>query len=134
MTRGQLAKKASVNIETLRYYERKRLINEPPRTSSGYRQYPEDTVVRIQFIRGCQDLGFSLKEIAELLALRVDSETTCDDVRNHTVAKLKNTEQKIRDLQRIKRALQKMITACDEREPVGDCPILEALEQPVGRK
>lgn len=133
MTSGELAKKAGVNTETLRYYERKGLIAEPPRTASGYRQYSEDTVVRIRFIKRCQDLGFSLREITELLALRVDPDTTCDDVRDRATDKLKDTQQKIRELQRIRRALETMIATCEERESMGECPILEALEQPIGR-
>lgn len=134
MTRGELAKQTGVNIETLRYYERRGILKAPPRTASGYRQYSEDTVVRIQFVKRCQDLGFSLQEITELLALRVDSATTCDDVRERAADKLANTEQKMLELQRIKAALQKMIASCDEKEPTGECPILEALEQSVGKE
>ena len=134
MTRGELAKRAEVNIETLRYYERKGLIIEPPRTAAGYRQYSEDTVVRIQFIKRCQDLGFSLREITEMLALQVDSDTTCDDVRERAATKLEDMEQKIQELQRIKKALQKMIATGDAREPMSECPILETLHQPIGRR
>lgn len=131
MTRGELAKSAGVNIETLRFYEQKGLIAEPPRSESGYRQYSEDAVARIQFIKSCKDLGFSLKEIKELLALRVDSDNTCDDVRDRAEAKLADTEQKIRELQRIKKSLRTMIVTCNERGSTGDCPILESLEQPI---
>lgn len=131
MTRGELAKRAGVNTETLRYYEKKKLIAEPPRTLSGYRQYSEEAVVRIQFIKRSQDLGFSLREITELFALRVDSETACEDVRARAEAKLTDTKNKIQELLRIKGALQKMIASCDEREPTGECPILEALELPL---
>lgn len=77
MTAGQLAKKANVKKETLRYYERRGLLNKPPRTDSGYRQYSQDAVSRIMFIKRAQKLGFSLKEISELLSLRVDKHTTC---------------------------------------------------------
>lgn len=132
VTRGEIAKRAGVNIETLRYYERKELIASPPRTTSGYRQYPEDTIVRIRFIKRCQDLGFSLKEVHDLLALRVDSEKTCDDVRARATDKLAETEEKIRELQNIRGALQTMIATCDDRGPMRECPILEALENPMG--
>jgi MerR family transcriptional regulator, copper efflux regulator len=76
LTIGQVAKEAGVGVETLRYYEREGLVKEPPRRDSGYRQYPEDVVKRIHFIKRAQELGFSLKEIAELLALRVGSVRT----------------------------------------------------------
>jgi len=77
LTIGQVAKRSGIGIETLRYYERKGLVEEPPRTESGYRQYPEDVVARIRFIRRAKELGFKLSEISELLSLRVDPNTTC---------------------------------------------------------
>jgi MerR family mercuric resistance operon transcriptional regulator len=80
LTIGQLAKQAGVNIETIRYYERQGLLPEPPRRASGYRQYSAEFVKRIQFIKRAQTLGFSLKEIAELLDLRIESDTACDQV------------------------------------------------------
>ena len=80
LTIGQLARQAEVNVETLRYYERRGLIPEPPRKESGYRQYPPDDLARIRFIKHAKELGFTLKEILDLLTLRVDPETSCDDV------------------------------------------------------
>lgn len=87
LTTGQLARKAHVNVETLHYYERRGLMPEPPRRESGYRQYSEGDVARIQFIKRAQDLRFSLKEIAELLSLRVDPHTTCADVKKKAEVK-----------------------------------------------
>ncbi len=128
LTIGQLAEKARVNVETVRYYERRGLIAQPPRRVSGYRQYSWDAVERIYFIKRAQELGFSLKEISELLTLRVDSDTTCDDVRDRAEVKITEIEEKIRDLQEMKKALTKLVAACSGRGPTGECPILEALE------
>ena len=86
---------ANVNLATIRYYERRGLIPEPPRRPSGYRVYSEASVARIQFIKSAQDLGFSLKEIKELLALRVDPNTTCADVKRQGEAKLAQIAEKI---------------------------------------
>lgn len=125
---GQLAKKAEVNVETIRYYERRGLIPEPPRRESGYRQYSQDAVARIQFIKGAKELGFSLKEISELLSLRVDPNTTCTDVKRMTEIKIADIEEKIRTLQVMKKALMKLKAKCRGRGPAGECPILDALE------
>src|SRR6266700_6790319 len=80
---GQVARKAGVGVETVRFYEREGLLEEPPRRTSGYRQYSEEVVKRIGFIKRAQKLGFSLKEITELLLLRVDAQTSCDEVKQH---------------------------------------------------
>lgn len=126
-TIGQLAKKARVHVETLRYYERRGLLPDPPRSESGYRQYSEDAILRIQFIKHAKELGFSLKETMELLSLRVDPETTCADVKSRAEAKIVDIEEKIRSLQRMKKALTKLAAECTGRGPSSECPILEAL-------
>lgn len=128
LTIGQVAKRAQVNIETIRYYERKGLISPPPRRESGYRQYPEDTVNRVQFIKQAQDLGFSLKEIVELLSLRVGPGTACGDVKRLAEAKIADIEGRIRTLQRMKEVLTKLTASCSRRGSTGKCPILEALD------
>jgi MerR family mercuric resistance operon transcriptional regulator len=128
LTIGQVARRSAVNIETLRYYERRGLIPEPPRQASGYRQYDPQVVQRIQFIKRAQELGFTLKEISELLALRVDPDTTCEDVRRRAEAKIADIEEKVRSLQRIKKALAELTAACSGRGPTGECPILEAMD------
>ncbi|MCH7574416.1 MAG: MerR family transcriptional regulator [Candidatus Marinimicrobia bacterium] len=127
LTTGQLAKRANVNVETIRYYERRGIIPEPPRRESGYRQYPDDAVARIQFVKRAQELGFTLKEIQELLNLRVDPETPCAVVKNRTDLKIMDIEEKLRSLKRIKKALNQLAASCSGRGPVGDCPILQAL-------
>lgn len=128
LTIGQLAKKSRVNIETVRYYEWRGLIPVPPRRDSGYRQFPEDAVARIRFIKHSQEVGFTLKEISELLSLRVDPETTCADIRRRTEGKISEVEKKIQALNRMKKALIKLRSTCSGRGPTSECPILEALE------
>ncbi len=128
MTIGQVARRASVGIETVRFYEREGLLEEPARRESGYRQYQEEAVSRLRFIRRAKELGFSLKEITELLALRVDPATTCSEVRTTAEAKIADVEEKIQALQRIKQALKKLTMACRGGGPISECPILEALE------
>lgn len=127
LTIGQLARQAQVNVETVRYYERRGLMPEPPRRESGYRQYSEPDVARIRFIKRAQTLGFTLKEISELLSLRVDPKTTCGDVKGRAEVKIANVEEKIRDLQRMKKALIKLTASCRGRGPTSKCPILEML-------
>jgi MerR family mercuric resistance operon transcriptional regulator len=131
-TIGQVAKEAGVGVETLRYYEREGLLKEPPRRASGYRQYPEDAVKRIQFIKRAQELGFSLKEITELLALRVDSATSSNEVKQRAEAKLADIQRKVEELLRMKRALEQITHLCSGYGPVSECPILDALEQEDG--
>lgn len=134
LTIGKVAKKAGVNIETIRYYERQGLIPRPSRRQSdggflGYRQYPAETVKRIQFIRHAKELGFSLKEIAELLSLRIEQGVTCGDVRKRAEAKIADIDTRIKILQRMKKALVNLTKECKGRGPVSECPILEALEK-----
>jgi len=128
LTIGQVANAADVNIQTIRYYERRGLFPKPRRTPAGYRQYPEDAVGRIRFIKHAQELGFSLQEIQELLGLRVHDGAACDAVERRTRQKIQVVEQKIRDLQRMERSLERLAAACAARRPTDACPILEALE------
>ncbi len=128
LTIGQVAKKAGVNVETIRYYERLGYIPKPPRPRSGYRQYSEETVNRIQFIKRAQKLGFTLKEISELLSLKVDSGNTCADVKRRAEAKITDIEEKIHNLQGIKKALAELVAMCSGKGPTGECPIIEVLE------
>ncbi len=127
LTIGQLAKKANVNLETIRYYERRGLLPAPPRNKSGHREYSLEEVKRTEFIKRCQALGFSLKEISELLSLRVGPGTTCGDVKARVETKIADVEKRIGDLQMIKEALLRMSSKCIGKGPVGQCPILEEL-------
>jgi MerR family mercuric resistance operon transcriptional regulator len=126
---GALAHAAGVGVETIRFYERKDLIPEPPRTQAGYRQYPSDTVDRVKFVRRAQRLGFALREISELLELRLDEVAACGPVEAQAREKLEQVVGKMEALQLIKTALQNLVEACKAREPTGACPILEKLDQ-----
>ncbi|MBO0796705.1 MAG: MerR family DNA-binding protein [Ktedonobacteraceae bacterium] len=125
---GQVARRAGVGVETVRFYEREGLLEEPPRRASGYRQYSEQVVKRIHFIKRAQQLGFSLKEMMELLMLRVDGQTSCEEVKRHTEAKIAQVEQKLLDLQRMRQALLQVASLCEEEGPRSRCPMLDALE------
>ncbi len=128
-TIGEVAKAAGVGIETVRFYERKGLIPDPPRRPSGYRAYPEAVVERIVFIRHAKELGFSLKEIGDLLSLRVARNANCARVKRRTEDKIRDIESKIHRLQRWRRTLRKLAEACDEGTPTSECAILGAIEQ-----
>lgn len=126
---GQIAERAGVGVETIRFYERKGLIGEPKRRSSGYRQYDADAVDRLRFIRRAKELGFTLNEIKELLDLKWDPTARCDDVKRQAEAKIDNIKQKVHTLNRMKRALVKLTEACHGNGKTSRCPILEALDQ-----
>lgn len=125
---SRVASAAEVNIQTIRYYERRGLFPAARRTPAGYRQYGDDAVVRLRFIKHAQELGFSLKEIQELLALRVHHGSACGAVKRKTVAKIELVERRVRELQKLRRTLERLAVACEARQPTGDCPILQALE------
>ncbi len=126
---GELAKRAGVNVETLRFYERKGLLPVPPRRESGYREYPAESVQRIRFIKRAQELGFSLGEVQELLALRVQRGTTCAEVKERAELKIQDVRKKVADLKAIERALNKLAATCSGRGPITNgCPILENLD------
>jgi len=108
LTIGQLAKKANVNLETIRYYERRGLLPKPPRNKIGHRQYSLEEVKRTEFIKRCQALGFSLKEVSELLSLKVISGTTCGDIKARVETKIADVEKRIVDLEKIREALLRM--------------------------
>lgn len=132
LTTGELAERSDVNVQTLRYYERRGLLPEPPRSESGYRQYSTSAVSRIRFIKRAQTLGFTLEQIGDLLALRVEPAQSCDAVRSQALVHREEIERKIADLDRILGALDDLIAACEAQDPSVECPILEALEGRAG--
>src|SRR5260370_2214429 len=115
LTTAKRDNEGGVNVETIRYYERHGLLPKPPRTHSGYRIFSDDAVTRLRFIKHAQDLGFSLKEIKELLSLRVRPGSSCADVRRKAEAKIVDVDQKIQHLQAIKGALVGLTGACSAR-------------------
>lgn len=127
LTTAQLANEGGVDVETIRYYERRGLLPKAPRTSSGYRKFSESDAARLRFIRRAQELGFTLKEIKELLTIRVKPGSCCSDVRRKTENKLADVDEKIRRLQAIRQALLLMTETCTGRGPATNCSILEAL-------
>ncbi len=131
LTIGQVAKAAGVGIETVRFYEREGLFDPPPRSPSGYRQFSETVVHRLRFIRRAKELGFSLKEIRELLDLRLDPDATCADIKDRAQGKIDAINEKVKTLQRMKRSLDKLLTACDGKAtlPADECPILASLDR-----
>ena len=126
---GELAKQANVNTETLRYYEREGLLPEPKRSEAGYRLYTADDVKRVQFIKRAQDLGFSLKEIKELLTLKLDETQSAKAVKRLTEQKIKTIEHKIKALEAMKEVLLGLSAACSGEGSVDHCPIIKSLDK-----
>ncbi len=125
---GKVAEAAEVSVQTIRYYERIGILPEPDRSRSGYRQYSPEVVQRLRFIQNAQDLGFTLKEIKELLQLRVDDPDACDTVKVKATNKIRAIQQKIRRLQTIEQALDTLVHYCETEQSTPECPILEYLD------
>ena len=124
---GKLALQGGVNVQTIRYYVRRGLLPTPKRSLGGYRLYGVDALRRLSFITRAQQLGFSLKEIGELLSLRMQAGTTCADVRDRTRQKIAVVDARISELTKIRGALVKLAASCRGKGPSSACPILEAL-------
>jgi MerR family copper efflux transcriptional regulator len=133
ITIGELAHRGGVNLETIRYYERRGMLPKPPRSASGYRQFPPDSADRIRFIKHAQGLGFTLAEIKELLVLRVDPDKSCHDVEARARDKLADIEQRIKDLKTMHRVLSRLVAACADGTHSHVCPTLAALERFDGK-
>jgi MerR family copper efflux transcriptional regulator len=127
LTIGKAARESGVGVETIRFYERQGLIEQPPKPHMGVRRYSDEAISRIRFIKKAQQLGFTLREIHELLALRADPDADCSQLREEAVAKLQNVRQKIEQLQQIGAALETLINACPGQGGLQACSILEAL-------
>lgn len=124
---GEVSKLTGVTVESVRYYERRGLLAPARRLRSGYRAFGTDAVARIRFVRQAQALGFSLEEIAALLALHPSDRASCDRVRRAAEARLAEVEQKLARLRAIRDGLAELVAACARREPSSTCPILGAL-------
>ena len=130
MTIGKVASRTGVGIETIRFYERKGLINEPPRRDSGYRLYDTDVIDRLSFIQQAKSLGFTLEEISQLLSISLKSGEPLPAVKKIARKRLQDIEEKLKLLRSMKRTLKKLVDACPGKGTIDDCPILETL----GRK
>ncbi|MEQ8350382.1 MAG: heavy metal-responsive transcriptional regulator [Leptospiraceae bacterium] len=128
-TTGKLARRAGVNLQTIRYYERSGLLPAPERNESGYRQYTENALVRIRFIKKAQALGFSLKEIQELLRMRTDENRQCKEVEELVVSKIEELNEKIVELKGAQSTLQGLLKDADATTPASECPFLIELEK-----
>ena len=125
---GEAAEQAGVNVQTLRYYERRGLLTKPPRRASGYREFPDDAVRVVRFIKRAQELGFSLDEVEGLLKLRRGSRLNRRQIRSVAERRVRQIEQKISELARMRAALQRLVHACQEGTTL-ECPIIEALDR-----
>lgn len=133
LTRGNLARQSSVNIATIRYYEKLGLLPAPPRSNAGYRMFSSESVGRVRFIKHAQELGFSLKEIKELLDLRVAPNATTTDVRTRAKEKIAKIGEKIRSLSAIRKSLESLVNSCCGIGSVSECPILDSLASEENR-
>jgi MerR family copper efflux transcriptional regulator len=129
LTISVVARRAQVPLDTIRYYERRGLLPVPPRSSGGYRQFSPDAVRRVTFIKRAQALGFTLEEIAELLALQAKPDGTCGAVERRARAALRRIETKLDQLTRMRDAISRLATACRSAHPADECPMLTALDE-----
>jgi Hg(II)-responsive transcriptional regulator len=124
---GAAAEQAGVNVQTLRYYERRGLLPPPPRRQSGYREFPDDSVRVVRFIKRAQDLGFSLDEVEELLKLRNEKRRDRTRIRAIAERRVRQIDQKVAELQAMKTALARLLHCCRDGSTL-ECPIIEALD------
>ena len=127
LTIGRVAKLAGVNVETVRYYQRRGLLAEPNKPHIGYRLYQADIVKHIRFIKRAQALGFTLEEITELL--RLEEARACAETRDLAAHKMRLIDQKLMGLTAMRKALADLVQQCDRKQPAKGCPIIEVLEQ-----
>ncbi len=125
---SDLARRAGVGVETIRFYERKGLVPRPQRPATGYRDYGAESARRVRFIRRAQELGFSLAEVRQLMALRADPQVMCDDIRATAHARIAGIDAKIDALQRMRTALQQLALRCPGEGPTDECPILDSID------
>ena len=128
---GEVARRADVNVQTLRYYERRGLLPAPTRRPSGYREYSAETVRLVRFIKRAQELGFSLRDVGELIALRENPSRNRVAVRAVAVRKAADIASRIRRLTAMQKALEQLIEACECALDTRHCPIIEALDDDV---
>ena len=128
MRTGEVAAAAGVNVQTLRYYERRGLLPEPARRASGYRVYDRDAVRTVRFIKRAQELGFGLSEAESLLALAAGGPEGCDAARALADEKIAELDRRIADLQAMRDSLAQLAATCAKPRAERDCPLLQAIE------
>lgn len=134
LTIGKVARDAGVGVETVRFYEREGLLKQPDSRPSGYRNYEPEAIHRVRFIKQAQRLGFTLREIKELLALKLDPSATRAQIRDRAEAKISDIDQRIGELKRMKKALAPLIRACNGKGKLEGCPILDAIQKPCHQR
>ena len=127
MRSGQVARDAGVNVETLRYYERRGILQAPERRASGYREYTEEAVGVIRFVKRAQELGFSLDEVETLLTLATGGPESCDSARALATRKLGDLDAKMRSIRAMQDSLRRLVATCEMPRGARDCPLLDAL-------
>lgn len=132
MRSSEVAERAGVNVQTLRYYERRGLVAEPPRTGAGYRVYPLEAVETVRFVKRAQELGFTLDEVQELLHLADGGPADCDTARDLAEARVSALDTKIGDLLRMSDSLAELVTTCERPQADRRCPLLSALHPDRG--
>lgn len=128
MRTSEVAGRAGVNPQTLRYYERRGLLPPPPRSASGYRSYPDDTVRVIQFVKRAQGLGFTLDEVEELLGIAESGNSSCESALRLAQGRLADLTAKIADLERMRDSLRALVDSCAQPTCGGDCALLDTIE------
>lgn len=128
-TAGELAKRAGVNRETIRFYERNGLLPQPARSSSGYRLYGDVDVRRVHFVKRAQALGFTLKEVGELLAIADGRLVRCREVRRVAEKRLSYVENQLKDLNKLRRSLRELVSKCGNAARIAGCPIIDVLSE-----
>lgn len=129
MSIGALSKESGVGIETIRYYERMGLLTPQARKASGYRVFNRDSFKTLRFLKHAQELGFSLAEIKDLLKLRANKESRCEDVQTRASKHLQDVDEKIKKLESIHMVLSKLIRQCRSKKTSDSCPILDCFEE-----
>ena len=130
-TIGELARAAGVGVETIRFYERRGLIERPARPAGGFRAYPRAIVSRLTFVREAQELGFTLREVRDLLALNENPQTDCAAVRGRAAAKLAQIEASMVRFARMRETLRELLVRCPGRGGLGKCSIVAAVSSPA---
>ena len=127
MRSGEVARDAGVNVETLRYYERRGILQTPERRASGYREYTEEAVGVVRFVKRAQELGFSLDEVETLLTLAAGGPESCDSARALATRKLGELDAKMRSIRAMQESLRRLVATCEMPRSERDCPLLDAL-------